>query len=173
MAYREQREDLPPEGPSKSQVKRELRAFQNLAERVVAMPRGELELLGLSEPTRSAVDETARIRDQRARRRHLKRIAKLLAAEDIEAVRSVLDKNAAMARELAARHHRAERWRERLIEEGDDALTELLGFCPRADRQRLRQLMRAARRDAARGRVDEPRKLFRFLRDLLDEADLD
>ena len=159
-------------GPSKSQVKRELHALQALAERMTAMPQSEVELLGLSEATRAAMDETARVKDQRARRRHFKRIAKLLAKEDMEAVHALVDEKASRAREAAARHHWVERWRERLIEEGDDALGEFLDLCPRADRQRLRQLMRAARRDREKGRPDAPRKLFRFLREIMKDTDL-
>ena len=75
-----------PEGPSKSQVKRELFAIQDLAERIVEMPRSELERLGLSQATWTAIDETPRIKDRRARRRHFKRIAKLLASENMDAV---------------------------------------------------------------------------------------
>jgi ribosome-associated protein len=161
-----------PDGPSKSQIKRELLALQELAERMTGMPRAELERLGLSEATWAAIDETARIKDLRARRRHFKRIAKLLAAEDMEAARALVDDKAEKAREAAARHHWVERWRERLLEEGDDALTELLDLCPHADRQRLRQLMRAARRDTELGRADAPRKLFRFLREALEDTDL-
>lgn len=161
-----------PEGPSKSQIKRELHALQDLAEQMTAMPRAELERLELSEATWAAIDETPRIKDQRARGRHFKRIAKLLAVEDMEAVHALVDGKEAMAREAAARHHRVEQWRERLIEEGDDALTELLRLCPGADRQQLRQLMRAAQRDQEKGKTDAQRKLFRFLREILEEVDL-
>jgi ribosome-associated protein len=168
----EEEEDGLPEGPSKSQIKRELHALQELAERVTEMPRSDLERLGFSAETWAAIEETDRIKDLRARRRHFKRIAKLLAREDAEAVRALVDQKADKAREAAARHHRVERWRERLIEEGDDALTELLDLCPHADRQQLRQLVRAARRDSEKGRPDAPRKLFRFLREILEDLDL-
>jgi ribosome-associated protein len=168
----EEDEDGVPESPSKSQIKRELHALQELAERVTEMPRSELERLGFSAETRAAIEETDRIRDLRARRRHFKRIAKLLAREDAEAVRALVDEKADKAREAVARHHRVERWRERLIEEGDDALTEFLGLCPHADRQQLRQLTRAARRDSEKGRPDAPRKLFRFLRAILEDLEL-
>jgi ribosome-associated protein len=61
-----------------------------------------------------------------------------------------------------------ERWRERLIEEGDEALGDLTAELPDIDRQQLRTLIRAARRDRERGKPDAPRKLFRFLRDAFD-----
>jgi ribosome-associated protein len=159
-----------PEGPSKSQIKRELHAVQALAERLVALPRAELVRLRLSEGTWAAIDETARIKDLRALRRHYKRIAKLLMREDMDAVEALMQEKDTLAREAAARHHRVERWRERLIAEGDEALAELLDECPSADRQQLRSLVRAAQRDLEKGKPDAGRKLFRFLREALNAA---
>jgi ribosome-associated protein len=153
--------------PSKSQVKRELHALQDLAERLLAMPRAELERLSLSAATWKAVDETARIKDHRALRRHYKHIAKLLAREDLDAVRALTDQKEGIKQEAAARHHRLERWRERLIDEGDAALGELLREAPDLDRQRLRTLVRAAQKDREQSKPEAPRKLFRFLRDAL------
>jgi ribosome-associated protein len=156
-----------PRGPSKSQVKREMHALQDLAERLVGLPRAELERLSLGGATWAAIDETSRIKDLRALRRHYKRIAKLLAREDTDAVEALMGEKDALARDAAARHHRVERWRERLLAEGDEALAELLDECPGADRQQLRSLVRAARRDLDKGRPDGARRLFRFLRELL------
>lgn len=132
------------------------------------MPRPELEQLGLSEATWAAIDETPRIRDPRARGRHWKRIANLLEREDMHAVHALLGGAEAREREATARHHRLERWRERLIVEGDGALSEFLAAHPLADRQQLRTLIRAAQRDRERGRPDAQRKLFRFLREIPD-----
>lgn len=158
-----------PQGPSKSQLKRDKQALQALAERLVAMPRAELLRLNLSESTWEAIDETPRIKDHRARGRHWKRIANLLEREDRHAVHALLDQAEGRERQAAARHHRLERWRERLIDEGDGALTELIAEHPATDRQQLRALVRAAQRDQARGRPEGQRRLFRFLRETLED----
>jgi ribosome-associated protein len=159
------------EGPSRSQVKREYQALQDMAERLLALPRADLERLELGEATRAAIAETDRISDRRALRRHTKRLGKLLAREDTDAVAALLDEKTGLSREAAARHHRLEHWRERLIGEGDEALGELLDEHPQLDRQQLRSLVRAAQRDRERGRPDAARRLFRFLREALgDEA---
>jgi ribosome-associated protein len=64
--------------------------------------------------------------------------------------------------------HRAEAWRERLIADGDAALTELLDEHPHADRQRLRQLARNAHEEKLRNKPPHAfRELFRELRELL------
>ncbi len=162
-------DDDQPQGPSKSQVKRDKLALQSLAERMAGMPRTELERLNLSEATWVALDETSRIKDLRARGRHWKRIANLLEREDMDAVHALMDGAEERERAANARHHALERWRERLITEGDPALNEFIEQWPRVDRQQLRALARAAQRDAARGKPDAPRKLFRFLREATDE----
>jgi ribosome-associated protein len=132
---------------------------------MAGMPRGELERLNLSAATWAALDETPRIKDQRARPRHWKRIANLLEREDMHAVHALMNQAEARERDAAARHHRLERWRERLIAEGDGALGDFLNEHPWTDRQQLRTLVRAAKRDTERGRPEAPRKLFRFLRE--------
>jgi len=156
------------DGPSKSQVKRDLHALQAMAEQMVSLPRAELQRLNLGEATWVAIDETARIKDLRALRRHYKRIANCLARENTEPLHDLLDAREQRAREASARHHQLERWRGRLIEEGDAALTEFLNVFPDADRQQLRTLVRAAQRDTERGKPDAPRKLFRRLREVVE-----
>ena len=155
------------DGPSKSQVKRDLHALQGLAEQMVSLPRAELERLNLDEATWVAIEETARIKDIRALRRHYKRIANCLARENTEPLQDLLAARDQEAREASTRHHQLERWRSRLIEEGDAALTEFLDTHPDADRQQLRTLVRAAQRDTERGKPDAPRKLFRLLREVV------
>ncbi|MGZ4998507.1 MAG: ribosome biogenesis factor YjgA, partial [Methylobacter sp.] len=64
-------------------------------------------------------------------------------------------------------HHTAERWRDRLIAEGNDALTELLDEQPHADRQLLRQLLRNAQKEAETNKPPKSsRLLYRQLKEL-------
>src|SRR5690606_40270418 len=71
-------------------------------------------------------------------------------------------------RQETALLHRAERWRERLLAEGDAALAELLDAHPDADRQKLRQLVRSALDEQARNKPPRAfRELFKLLRGML------
>ena len=64
--------------------------------------------------------------------------------------------------------HRAENWRTRLIDGGDDALAAFIDENPAADRQRLRQLVRNAQDEAKR---NKPPRAFRELyREILAAA---
>lgn len=165
-------EDETERPPSRSQRKRESHAVQDAARRLLALSPSELAALSLGPATLAAVAETARIKDRRAMPRHVKRVANLLEREDLGAIEALLASRQAMDQAATARHHRVERWRDRLLAEGDVALAELLDVCPGVDRQALRQLVRSAQRDREMGRPEGPRKLFRALRTALDEADV-
>ncbi len=132
------------------------------------MPLVKLKRLRFSAVTWAAIEETARIKDIRARGRHYKRIANLLKREDMHAVYALMDQAQERERADAGRHHRLERWRKRLIGEGDTALSDFLDEYPDADRQQLPTLVRAAKRDTERGRPEAPRKLFLFLRGVVE-----
>lgn len=64
--------------------------------------------------------------------------------------------------------HLIERWRERLIDGGDDVLGELLVSYPQADRQRLRQLVRQAGIEKRENRAPAAqRAIFQALKALI------
>jgi ribosome-associated protein len=72
-------------------------------------------------------------------------------------------------------HHIVESWRERLLgEHHDDALTDLLNEKPHADRQHLRQLMRNAQKEIAANKpAKSPKLLYRYLKTLFEDDELD
>lgn len=153
--------------PNKSALKREMVALQKLADRLLTFSEKRLEPLGLSEKTTQALAEGRRIKALDARRRQQRFLAKLLSKEDLEPVDRFLDaidgKHAATNRLF----HELEVWRDRLIDEGDEALEELLEEQPEADRQQLRQLIRAAKKEREQERPPAAaRKLFKHLRAL-------
>jgi ribosome-associated protein len=91
--------------------------------------------------------------------------------ETLEAIRDAIDANGQAARESAAMLHRAEQWRERLIADGDAALTELLAEHPHANRQHLRQLARNAHDERLKNKPPHAyRELFRELRELFAQT---
>lgn len=155
-------------GPSRSQRKREAHALKDLGEQLVELTPERLAQVPLSERLREAVAEARRIKAHGGRRRQLQLIGKLLRAEDagpIEQALADLDQNSAAARSA---QKRAERWRERLLEEGDEAVAEFLREHPSADPQQLRQLIRNARREQAAQKPPKAyRELFRLIRTAL------
>ncbi|MDT8896060.1 ribosome biogenesis factor YjgA [Halomonas sp. I1] len=154
------------ERPSKSQLKREMHALQSLGERLIAMNDAERARFPLSDELLAAIDETGRIRAREARRRHMQYVGKLMRREDLDGIRAVFDE---LDREQLQRDHafhRLEKWRDRLIDEGDDAVAAFIDAFPDTDRQALRQLIRNARRERDQGKPPtNARRLFKLIRE--------
>lgn len=128
---------------SKSQLKRDSQALQALGKQLVALPAEHLARIPLDAPVLEAIALAKRIRNKRsALKRHYQFLGKLLRARDPEPIRAALADIEDEAGQSIHRHHRAERWRDRVIDEGNDAIDALLEEIPGADRQKLRQLWR-------------------------------
>lgn len=156
--------------PSKTQRKRQMHALQALGETLVALPAERLAELELPEALRDALLHVRQISKWGARRRQMQYIGKLMREVDATAIRARLDAWKHAAARDVARLHRAEHWRDRLLED-ESALGELLERHPSADVQRLRSLIRNAREEALASRPPRnARALFQALRGLLDEG---
>jgi ribosome-associated protein len=161
--------------PSKSQVKRDMHALQQLGLKLVALDGGRFAALAreaeLSERLVDAVSAARSITAWGARKRQLQFIGKLMREVDPEPIRRRLDLWAHGHDVDAERQHALERWRERLMTE-PDGVEALAAEFPRADRGRLRSLVERAR--VERGRGSPPRayrELFRALKALATPAE--
>lgn len=157
--------------PNKTQLKRDLAELQALADRLTGLKPEQLESFGLEPRTIQAIMECKRIRKGGARNRQLKYITKRLSIEDTSQAVAHFDQM--KVRQLVEnRHfHQLETLRDQLLEEGDKALGELLDQRPDLDRQQLRQLIRAGRKELETGKpVGAGRKLFRYLRESITPA---
>lgn len=155
-------------GPSRSQLRRDALDIFKLAETLAELSDAQLARVPLDDELRVEVQRTRAISSHIARKRQTQFLAKQLrklADETIEAIRKALAHDRVAAHREAAELHRVEAWRERLLEEGDDALAEFIAAHPTADRQQLRQLVRNA---LAERKANKPphayRELFRELR---------
>lgn len=157
-------------GPSRSQQRRDALAMLELAERLVELGDGALAAIAMPEALRELIIESRRITSQIARKRQLQFLSKAMRKEDEEVIgviRAALQRDRDQSRRETAELQRLEIWRERLLDEGDEALAELLDQYPGADRQHLRQLVRKARQERAREAPPRAfRELFRSLRAL-------
>jgi len=161
-------------GPSKSQLKRDMHALQDLGKRMLDLNDEQLATLAVSDTLYRAIMESRRIRQREAKRRHLQYIGKVIRQEtDPEALSRAIDAFHAGSEEHTRRHHLAERWRDRMIAEGDKVVGEFIGYCPLADVQHLRNLVRNARKEVdSQKNTGQARKLFRALREWIDDAEL-
>lgn len=156
--------------PSRSEQRRAALDVLALAHVLVEKTQAELAKLPMDEMLQGHVLEAKRITSPIARKRAVAFLAKQMRKEDdevLEAIRDALDANSEGSRRQVALMHRAESWRTRLLEGGDEALAAFLAEHPDVDRQRLRQLLRNAQEE---GRRNKPPRAFRELYRLIHEA---
>jgi ribosome-associated protein len=156
--------------PTKTELKRQAREVQVLADRLCDAPEELAETLGLPDKLADALALARRIPGGGARVRQRQFVAKLLRGLDLEPIRAAVDARDGAARLEAARFRRAERWRERLVSEGDPALAEFVAEFPAA-RGTLPALVEAAVAERRSNRSSGAgRELFRRIRDFLDSS---
>jgi len=160
------RRQLPgePPPPTKTELKRQAHALQELADRLIEAPQALVQELALPEKVADALALARQITSHGAKLRQRLFVGKLLRGVDPEPIRSALDAAAQASRVDAARFRRAERWRDQLIAKGPEAIAEFLGEFPGADRERLTALVAACAADRGAGRAGgRQRELFRLV----------
>jgi len=159
------------EEPSRSQRRREALDVLKLAHTLASLSDAQLAHLPLDDDLRAEIVRTRAVTQQIARKRQTQFLAKQLRKLDdaeIEPIRAALEHDRDHARREAVALHHVEAWRKRLLDEGDEALSELLQQFPSADRQHLRQLARNARLEREQNKpLHAFHELFRSLRNLL------
>lgn len=164
--------ELPPlpdedTGPSKSQRKREADALQELGESLIALKPSELEALDLPDTLRDAVQLAQRITANGGLYRQKQYIGKLMRKLDVEPIAAALQARREARDGSSRAFHRLEQWRDRLVAEGEPAITLLAQDMPQADLDHVRRLVGEAARETAAGKPPmAARALFRYLREL-------
>ncbi|MEO8526554.1 MAG: ribosome biogenesis factor YjgA [Caldimonas sp.] len=153
--------------PSKTRRKEASHELQSLGAALVELSDARLVSLGLAEPLLDAIAAYRRIRTHEARRRQMQLIGKLMRSADVEPLRQAVNELELGRAQDALALHQAERWRAELIA-NDDATTRFLAEHASTDTQRLRALVRGARKDAALAPEQRSgrafRELFQFIR---------
>jgi ribosome-associated protein len=162
-------QDEQDEPTSKTRRKKDMLALQELGAQLVELNEQQLESMQLPEALLEAVLEARRLDRREARRRQLQFIGRLMRDIDAAPIRDRLDAWLGQGREHTAQLHALERWRDELLA-GDPALERFLREYPGADSQKLRALIRNARREQSAGVAPKSyRELFRTLREITIE----
>lgn len=153
---------------SKSERKRQMHALQDLGERLVALPEADLATIPINdERLRDAVQTARRITARGGLKRQLQFIGKLMRSIDPAPIANGLATLEHRDTQSAAQLHRVERARDKLRDEGDRALGDILAIWPHAEISQLRQWIRQQPKEIAKGNERAHlRKLFRYLADL-------
>jgi ribosome-associated protein len=158
---------------SKSQRKREADALFELGRSLCGLSQAQLNRIDLPGSIRDAVDKTRRIKAHVAHKRELQYLAKLLRQIDTTSIADGIQQVLAPGHEETRRLHRIEAWRDRLLAEGDQALSQLMNSHQSIDAQQFRNILRQARRQAELNKPPAAaRQLFKLLRALDENSQL-
>lgn len=157
------------EPPSKSQVKRDMTALQDLGQDLTTLNKKQLEKLPLSETLRSALDEYNRLPNSHgAKRRQLQFIGKLMRDSNHEEIQSELDKMRTPDHAQVRRAQLIEQWGDRLIVGNEDDISAFVTAWPLAERQALRQLMRNYSKENEEAARVHRRKLLNYIKEFIE-----
>lgn len=151
---------------SKSEIKRDAEELKRLGAELVELGKNSLDKIPLDEQLRDAIELAQRIKKE-GRRRQLQLIGKMLRSRDEDPIRQALDKLKNRHNQQVALFHKLEVLRDRLVEQGDDVIPEVLNLYPDADRQQLRAMIRNAQKEKATNKPPKAyRQIFQYLREL-------
>jgi len=155
---------------SKTQLKAEADALQDLGVKLIALPKDKLAKLNLPERLDDAIREAKRLTANGAIRRQKQHIGSLM--RDIETAEIIDQLHRWDGKHTAenAHFHMLERWRDRMIA-SPEVVAEWMKLHPNTDSQQLRTLIRNVQRELATSKPPKSsRELFKLIREVT-EAD--
>lgn len=152
---------------SKTERKKECDSLLKLGEELITLKIAELDSFDLPDTLYAAIRDAHKIRQHGALKRHKHYIGKLMRGVDAESIEQQLIKIRHKDDVSNARFQNIEKWRDRIIAEGDKALSDLMVEFPQLDRQHIRQLFRKARKEQENNKPPAAsRQIFKYLRRL-------
>ncbi|QTH63419.1 DUF615 domain-containing protein [Psychrosphaera ytuae] len=151
---------------SKTDLKKEQRELQVFATDLCKLSKSQRQKLTASEELQDAFKLADKIASKPdALRRHLQFMAKLLRDEALDTLKLEYQKLTSPGQENDALMHKLETTRTDLLENGDDAINSLLESAPTLERQKLRQLVRQAKKEVASEKPGKNYKeLFQYIK---------
>ena len=162
-------DDVQDEWVSKSQRKRDCDAQQKIGDRLLKLPPDQLALIDLPTELEDALKEAHRIRSNSALKRQRQYLGKIMRTVDSAKIKSQLDAVIHRNDTNTAQFKKLEKWRDRLIENDNQVLGEIIRELPDLDRHHVHNLVRQAVKEAS---AEKPpaasRKLFKYLREMTE-----
>lgn len=154
--------------PSKTRLKAEADAAQEIGRQLVALPKDKLKKLQLEESLLDAIAEAKRITANGAIRRQMQYIGRLMRDTDLAPIVEQLQKWDGKHQEENARFHQMERWRTRMLEDVK-AIELFIAEFPQTHVQQMRTLIRNAQKEHAAGKPPKSsRELFKMIREVME-----
>ena len=154
---------------SRTQIKNAAQAVTDLGDRVAAMTDNEIKKLQFSEKFTEAIFLYKSMDHGPALKRQKLFIGKMLRQDEplLIEVKAKLAEAESKIKQQNAHFHKLEQWRDRMIEGGDDVLSEFMTHYSHADRQQLRQWIRNAQKEQEQAKpAKSAKELFKYLKAL-------
>jgi len=158
------------ERPSKTELKRQSDALQDLGTELVNAPRDRVKRMQMPDDVKDVILETQNIKDHEGRRRALQFVGKKMRSldeEELAVIRRTIAGWTGASKADTAALHALERRRDKLLAD-DKALTTLLAEHAELDGQHLRTLIRNARKEQAE---NKPPKAYREIFQIIKQVE--
>lgn len=156
------------EEKSKSQKKREAEALQKLGVALSKLSQQQLDDIPMPDKLRQAINELGKIKSNSAVRRQSQYIGRLMRETELGPIQQAFDEIQQGTAKANAKFHLVERWRDKLLNEGNPALTEFLNFYPGQDVQQLRHLIQQAIKERNSNKnLGSSKSLFRLIKSIV------
>lgn len=156
---------------SKSQMKREMLALQELGEKLAGFPVERIMRMDIFPELKEALLELKKMTSKEAKRRQMQYVGALMRAADPGPIREAVSDMEAGSFRSARLFKKAENWRERLCDGDDDLESEIIAAFPEMDVPQFRQHVRNARKEREKQSGNRAyRILFKFIRGLVENG---
>jgi len=153
--------------PSKSQKKREQTARQDLGEQLIGLPDELLDSLSLDERLYDAIHAARRMKSHEAQRRQKQFIGKLMRDIDQAPIHALLASLRGEDRRQKRVFANAERWRDKLVREGREALQAFEAETGQVSKELATLLEALKLATSDRSETTIRRRIFRRVHDVL------
>ena len=155
---------------SKTRLKQDMHALQDIGEQLVTFNLKQLSELNLSEILIDAIIEAKKIHKHEARRRQMQFIGKLMREVDVAPIQQKSSIWGGISSQHNAWSNLLEHWRDRLLTD-EHAIAEFGREYPAADLQLLRTLMRNTHKEKIANKAPKSfRVLFRELKIIIPKT---
>ena len=150
---------------SKTELKRLAHQATDIGKLLVSLDKATLNKLDLPQNVLDNVITAQSITSNIARKRQIQFLGKQIRNSDMQSIQQQLERLDQQHREDTQQFHALEQWRDRFLQQGDEAINDFLNTYPHADRQKLRQLVRQAHRETEKNAAPAAaRKLFKYIK---------
>lgn len=157
--------------PSKTQVKRHMEDLQKLGMELVELSPAQLVKFEMPDRLLSAILEAQKITSNGAIRRQCQYIGRLMRDADEAAIRYKLDEIKGKHSDSVRKLHECEKWRDRLLA-SDSELKTFMESYQVSEIGQLRGLIRQVRKEMEQDKQHNYRKLFQFIRDIIEHSEM-